>query len=174
MLRYAGAVVAVLAFCAPAVAQQTEAGAVVTQTETGFVSYTIKGNFDDVEFDLEDAINAEGLLIDYRGYVNKMLENTAEAVGAVAPDGSKSPFIDATYLHFCSGKLTHDAVDADPANVAICPYLVYVYELRSDPGMVTVGYRRPVAFTTNSPKSAVALGNIDALLNRIVRKAAGL
>ncbi len=165
MLKVAGAVLALLVLGGPAAAQRMEAG---------FVSYTVSANFDDVEFDLEDAITSEGLLIDYRGYVNTMLENTAEAVGAVAPDGSKSPYVDATYLHFCSGTLTHEVVAADPANVAICPYIVYAYELRSDPGTVIVGYRRPVSETNGSEQSIAALTKIEELLNRIVRKAAGL
>jgi hypothetical protein len=169
MLKYAGAMVAVLALGGPAAAQE-----VVQHKEAGFVSYTIAANYSDVAFDMEDAITAEGLLLDWTGFVNKMLESTAEAVGAVAADGSKSPFTDSNYWHFCSGKLTHDAVDADPANVAICPYIVFAYATRAAPGMVTVGYRRPLALTDVSEKSTAALGKIEELLDRIVRRAAHL
>lgn len=169
MLRYAGAVVAVVALGGPTAAQTVE-----QHKEAGFVSYTVAAQFSDVAFDVEDAITAEGLLLDWTGFVNKMLESTAEAVGAVAADGTKSPFVDSLYWHFCSGKLTHDAVDADPGNVAICPYIVFAYELHATPGMVTVGYRRPLAYTDPSEKSAAALGKIEELLDRIVRRAAHL
>lgn len=134
------------------------------------VSHNVSGSFEDVVFDLENAIVDEGLVIDYRGYLNAMLERTSETVGA-ATDGAKSPYIDATYMHFCSAALTHAAVSADPANVSICPYVVFAYELRSDPGTVVAGYRRPVAGT--SPASLKALGDIEALLDKIVMSATG-
>lgn len=133
------------------------------------VSYTVSGSFEDVVFDLENAIVDEGLVVDYRGHLNAMLERTSDAVGK-NPEGSpKTPYVDATYMHFCSAALTHAAVSADPANLSICPYIVFAYELKSAPGTVVAGYRRPIAGTSEA--SLAALANIDALLEKIVKSA---
>jgi len=131
------------------------------------VAYTVSGSFDDVVFDLENAVVDEGLVIDYRGHVNAMLERTSEVVGSTAADGAKSPFVDATYMHFCSAALTHAAVSADPANLAICPYILFAYETRAEPGTVHVGYRRPLGGPAEDTQAALA--DIEALLDRIVR-----
>ena len=136
----------------------------------GSVSYTATGNFDDVVFDLENAIIDEGLVIDYRGYVNDMLERTSD-VASASTDGAKSPYADATYMHFCSAALTHAVVAADSENIAICPYVVFAYELHSEPGTVHVGYRRPIAGPSEATQAALA--DIEALLDKIVRAAAG-
>ena len=139
--------------------------------EHSFVSYSVTGGFDDVVFELENAIVDEGLVIDYRGHVNAMLERTSEVVGNTADDGAKSPYIDATYMHFCSAALTHEAVSADVENLAICPYVIFAYELKNAPGTTYVGYRRPMA--GSSPESLTALGKIEALLDSIVKSASG-
>jgi len=137
-------------------------------SEHSFVSYAVTSSFEDVVFEVENAIVDEGLIIDYRGHVNTMLERTSEAVGN---KGEKSPYIDATYLHFCSAALTHEAVSADPENLAICPYVIFAYELKSAPGTTYVGYRRPLA--GSSEATLAALAKIEALLDRIVRSASG-
>ena len=139
--------------------------------EHSFVSYSVTGGFEDVVFELENAIVDEGLVIDYRGHVNAMLERTSEVVGSSADDGEKSPYIDATYMHFCSAALTHEAVTADVENLSICPYVIFAYELRATPGTTYVGYRRPMA--GSSPETLAALGKIEALLDRIVKSASG-
>lgn len=135
--------------------------------ESAAVAYTVAGSFDDVVFDLENAVVDEGLVIDYRGHVNAMLERTSDVVGAAAEGDEKSPYSDATYMHFCSAALTHAAVSADPANLAICPYILFAYELRAEPGTVHIGYRRPLGGPSDATQAA--LTNIEALLDRIVR-----
>lgn len=131
------------------------------------VSYSVSASFEDVVFELENAIVDEGLVIDYRGHVNSMLERTSETVGSDV----KSPYIDATYMQFCSAALTHAAVAADAENLSICPYVVFAYELRSAPGTVIAGYRRPVAGSSDASKAALA--DIEALLDKVVRSATG-
>lgn len=133
------------------------------------VEYTVAGAFDDVVFDLENAVVGEGLVIDYVGHVNSMLERTSEVVDG-AGNGEKSPYVGAVYMHFCSAALTHAAVSADPANIAICPYIVFAYETHAQPGTVHVGYRRPLA--GDSEATVAALANIEALLDQIVKSVA--
>lgn len=105
---------------------------------------TVNAEFDEVFADLQDTIINEGLVIDFIGNVDTMLERTSGAAKSVTPTGQKSPYLHAKYLQFCSSKLTHDAVSADPQNLAICPYIFFVYETRSKPGSITLGYRPPV------------------------------
>lgn len=137
-----------IALAAPTFAQEA---AYQTSTE---------GDFADVIAFIEEAIVAEGLVIDYRGHLGDMLARTGADVGAT------SPYADAEYLVFCSAKLTHAAVAADPANIAICPYTVFAYALASDPETIEVGYRHPVG--AGSLESGAAMAEIDALLRRIV------
>ena len=93
-----------------------------------------------------------------------MLTRTADAVNA------SSPYKDAVYIQFCSAKHTHAAVAASPENMAICPYIVFAYELKAENEKVALGYRRPKGAT--SPASIEALKGIDALLKEIVEQAA--
>ena len=46
---------------------------------------------------------------------------------------------------------------------------MYAYELRATPGMVTVGYRRPIA--SNSEASQKAFAKIEKLLSGIAKEA---
>lgn len=119
-----------------------------------------KAAFEDVMQDLQDAIINKGFVIDYIGNVDDMLKRTGGAVGG------ESPYIAAKYLHFCSAQLTHGAVEADPLNLAVCPYVVFVYEAKADPGTVVVGYRDFPEGSNDASKSAIAA--IVKLLDGIV------
>jgi len=123
-------------------------------------SKTVSGQFDLVTLDLQDAVVNKGLVIDYRGDVGAMLERTGSDVDA------NSPYANASYLHFCSAKTTHAAVAADSANIALCPYTVFAYELKQTPGQITVGYRRPYQPADDTSKNP--LEAIDQLLKSIV------
>jgi hypothetical protein len=61
-------------------------------------------------------------------------------------------------------------MEADPANIAFCPYVIFIYEAADRPGETVVGYRRPQA-AAGSEASRKALADIDALLDGIVRDA---
>lgn len=135
--------------------------------QPGYKVLTKKAAFGDVEFDLKDAIVNRGLVIDYTGYVGKMLARTS---GAVAGKDAESPYLHARYYQFCSAKLTHDAVSADPLNISICPYVVFLIELKSEPGVIRVGYRRP--FAGASAESHKAVAKVEALLNDVITEAA--
>ena len=53
---------------------------------------TVKGDFDEVFGDLQDAVINRGLVIDYVGDVGKMLERTADAAkGSDAKAGTAAP-----------------------------------------------------------------------------------
>lgn len=103
---------------------------------------TVEAEFEDIWFDLKDAIINAGLVIEHVGHVGKMLERTAEVVSD--PDNKSQPtYSQAKYLQFCSSKLTHQATGADPRNLSVCPFIIYAFEARQSPGKVSVGYRNP-------------------------------
>lgn len=125
---------------------------------------SVDASFDTVLQDLQDAIVNRGLVIDYVGHVDTMLERTAEASGV-----KETPYLNARYMQFCSSALTHEAAAADPSNLSMCPYLVYAYEARTAPGKVVVGYRAPDVRGDAASQAAGAL--VEALLKEIVDEA---
>lgn len=127
---------------------------------------TVEGAFEDVRLDLESAILNRGLVIDYEARVGAMLDRTGEDVGA-----EESIYTNADTLQFCSATLSRRAMEADPLNLAFCPYIVFIYEEADEEGTVHVGYRRLPE--TGSDESQAALGEVNALLDEIVQEAAG-
>jgi hypothetical protein len=131
--------------------------------------YSKQGDFEEVLHDLQDAVINRGLVIDYIGHVNTMLNRTSEAAESVTKTGNKSPYLNAKYIQFCSAKLTHEAVSANPYDLAICPYVVFIFEAHSEPGKIVVGYRRPIPGPSQMTRDAFA--KIDGLLEEIVKEA---
>ena len=109
-------------------------------------TYSKKADYDDVRFELTNAIIDRGLTIDYNGHIGKMLDHAANApVGAPV------------------------MMEADAMNIAFCPYVVFIYESVGEPGVVVVGYRRPSG--SGSPETKAALAELDALLGGITKEA---
>ncbi|HZT48206.1 MAG TPA: DUF302 domain-containing protein, partial [Hyphomicrobiaceae bacterium] len=76
----------------------------------------------------------------------------------------------AEFVTFCSAKLSRAMMEADPANIAYCPYVIFIYEAADRPGETVVGYRRPRPAGSDEA-SRKALADIDALLDGIVSDA---
>ena len=91
------------------------------------------GSFEDATFAVESAIVDQGLVIDYVSHVGEMLNRTGGDVGS-----DKMLFKEADIFVFCSAVLSREVMEADPANIAHCPYGIYVAE--TDDGVV-VGRR---------------------------------
>jgi len=132
------------------------------------VTYSKKAKFEDVRDDLKLAIEAKGLVIDYQSFVNRMLERTGKDVGS-----TRKLYIDARAFVFCSAALSRKTMEADPANMAICPYSIAVYAMADEPEKVYVSYRRPWR-PDGSAASKAALKEVETLLDRIAREAVGL
>jgi uncharacterized protein (DUF302 family) len=133
------------------------------------VTYSKKGaRFDDVRDEVKLAIQGKGLVIDYESFVNRMLERTGKDVGS-----ARKLYADAQAFVFCSAALSRKTVEADPANVSLCPYSIMVYATARDPGTVHVSYKRPWR-PDGSAASKAALKEVEALLDRIAREALGL
>jgi uncharacterized protein (DUF302 family) len=138
-------------------------GSVLAQG-TALMLYSKKGGYDDVRFDLQNAIISRGLTVDFNGQISKMLERTGADVGS-----TKSIYKQAEYFTFCSAKLSRTTMEADPLNVGFCPYVVFIYETAAAPGTIHVGYRRPQL--QGSVESKAALEAVERLLDSIAKDA---
>lgn len=118
--------------------------------------YDYDGSFDDATFGVESAIVGRGLVIDWTSHVGEMLERTRADVGS-----DVVIYDNADIFMFCSATLSRKMMEADPANIAYCPYGVFVTD---KDGKVQVGYR-------NQPEGVMQ--EVQALLDDIAREAAG-
>ena len=132
------------------------------------VTYSKKAKFEDVRDDLKLAIEAKGLVIDYQSFVNRMLERTGKDVGS-----ARKLYADAQAFVFCSAALSRKTMEADAANVSLCPYTMTVYATAREPEKVLVSYRRPWR-PDGAAASKAALKEVEALLDSIAREAVGL
>ena len=105
------------------------AGAAMAQDVT---AYDYEGSFDDASFALENAIIGQGLVVDHVSHVGEMLARTREDVGS-----DVKLFEDAVVMQFCSAILSRKVMEADPMNIAHCPYSIFVTDID---GAVSVGY----------------------------------
>ena len=113
------------------------------------------GSFDDAVFAVETAIVGRGLNIDYVSHIGEMLARTGADVGS-----DVKIFDNAQAFLFCSAVLSRKMMEADPMNIAHCPYSVFVADQN---GNVVIGHR-------NMPEGAMQ--EVQALLDEIVREAA--
>ena len=114
------------------------------------------GNFEDAAFAVESAIVGEGLVIDYVSHVGTMLNRTKDDVG-----GGKDLYDNANIYLFCSASLSRKVMEADPMNIAHCPYGIFVTDMG---GKVEVGYRE-------MPEGPMQ--EVEDLLEKISQEAVG-
>ena len=119
-------------------------------------TYEYDGSFKDAAFSVESAIVGKGLVIDYVSHTGEMLNRTGADVGSKV-----KLFDEADIFVFCSAVVSRKVMEADPMNIAHCPYGIFVAERE---GKVTVGYR-------NYPKGPMQA--VQTLLDEIVKEAVG-
>ena len=117
-------------------------------------TYAFNGSFEDATFAVESAIVDKGLVIDYVSHTGAMLNRTGADVGS-----DKKLYDAADIFLFCSAVLSRKVMEADPMNIAHCPYGIFVTD-KDD--KVMVGYR-------NMPEGPMQ--EVQALLDEIVRAA---
>ncbi|MEE9315302.1 MAG: DUF302 domain-containing protein [Rhizobiaceae bacterium] len=127
--------------------------------------YVVEAPFEDVRQDLGDGVVSLGYKVDHESFIGDMLARTSADVG-----GKKSIFKKAELIQFCSAVLSRAAMEADPANIAFCPYILFAYERTDEPGKVHVGFRR--LDETGSEASKKALAKINSVLDGIAKEAA--
>jgi uncharacterized protein (DUF302 family) len=119
-------------------------------------TYPFDGSFEDAAFAVETAIVGKGLVVDYRSHVGEMLNRTGADVGS-----DVRIFDNADVFLFCSAVLSRKVMEADPMNIAHCPYGIFVTDRE---GQVSVGYR-------HLPEGAMQ--EVQTLLDGIAREAVG-
>jgi|ERR1043166_5497904 uncharacterized protein (DUF302 family) len=122
------------------------------------VLHAVNGSFDSVKDKVVFAIENHGLVLNYTAHVGDMLERTGKDIGS-----GKKLFAQAEVLEFCSAQLSRQAMEADPHNVAFCPYAIAVYALPGNTGKAYISYRRPPGSKAMQP--------VARLLAEIVRDA---
>lgn len=132
------------------------------------VTYSKAARYDEVRDDLKLAIEAKGLVVDHESHIGRMLERTGKDVGS-----TRKIYADGQAFVFCSAALSRRTMEADPANIAFCPYGIVVYATAQEPGKVHVAYRRPWR-AGGSAASRAALKEVEKLLDGIAREALGL
>ena len=118
--------------------------------------YAYDGTFEDAAFSVESAIVGKGLVIDYVSHVGEMLNRTGSDVGS-----DVKLFEEADIFVFCSAVVSRTVMEADPMNIAHCPYGIFVADRAGD---VVVGFR-------NYPEGAMQ--GVQTLLDGIAREAVG-
>lgn len=124
-----------------------------------------QGNFEDVRDDLVMAIESRGIKINHTNYIAKMLERTGESLGA-----TKQVYGMGEQVEFCKSNLSRAQMEADPANMVFCPYIISVYTLPKDGKTVYVAYRNPQA-PGGGKATAQALNDVAKLLDEITNEA---
>ena len=130
--------------------------ATVATAEPEATTYLYDGSFDDATFGVESAIVGKGLVIDYVSHVGEMLDRTGADLGS-----DVKLFEAADIFVFCSAVVSRKVMEADPANIAFCPYGVFVTDRD---GEVRVGYR-------HYPEGPMQ--EVQTLLDDIAREATG-
>ncbi len=121
----------------------------------GVTTYPFEGDFDDATFAVESAIIDRGLVIDYVSKVGNMLNRTGADVGS-----DVKIFDNANVYLFCSAVISRKMMEADPMNIAYCPYGIFVAD---QGGKVVIGYR-------DQPEGVMQ--EVQKLLDEIAREAA--
>ena len=120
------------------------------------ITYAFDGTFEDATFSVESAILDAGLVIDYVSHTGEMLERTGQDLGS-----DVRIFDAADIFLFCSAVVSRRVMEADPMNVAHCPYSIFVADRA---GEVMIGYRR-------YPDGIMQ--QVQALLDSLVQDALG-
>jgi uncharacterized protein (DUF302 family) len=116
------------------------------------------GTFADVKEDLVAAIEQRGLVVSFTAHVGDMLERTGRDLGKTGKIYGRAEVIE-----FCSAAVSRAMMEADPLNLAYCPYTIAVYTLPGRPGVVHLARR---AYPPNA-----ALKPVAALLDGIIADA---
>lgn len=140
------------------------AGDKPSRNASPIVIHSVDGDFESVREAVELAITNRGLVVDHVSHIGDMLERTGKDIGA-----KKQVYGKAHSLQFCSAGISRETMEADPKNIAFCPYIVFVYTLPDNPKKVYVGYRRPPPLGSKASKASLA--KVEELLQGIVNEA---
>ena len=126
------------------------------------MTYQADDIFESVKENVEDAIIDRGMVIGRTLHAREMLERTGPDLGF-----SRSVYLEAVTLEFCSAAISHRMIATDPVNIVVCPFTIAVYVKADEPDNVFVSFRRPVPVGDDGSIAA----DIFSLLDGIAREA---
>lgn len=113
--------------------------------------YKVKGSYEDVRVDLDYAITGLGIKVNGVSYIADMLVRTGKDLGR-----TKKLYERAEAIQFCSATLSRNMMEADPMNIAFCPYIIYIFSLPGEKNTVYLGYRKLPEFSSAESRKAAA------------------
>ena len=128
-------------------------------------THSTENSFTDVKDRLVFTIENRGLVVSYTAQVGAMLERTGGDIGV-----SRPIYINAEVIEFCSATLSRATMEADPHNIAHCPYSIAVYVLARERERVYVAHRM-LGSRSGTDASGRAMLEVEKLIAEIVREA---
>lgn len=129
---------------------------------TAVVSKTT-GTFEEVKENLTTALTNRGMVVNNVAHIGDMLARTGKDIGKANP-----VYVKAEAIEFCSATISRKTMEADPHNIAYCPYVIAIYVLPKEPKTVYVTYRKPTG--TGSKASNASLAEVEKLLRELVKE----
>ncbi len=133
------------------------------EVPTPVIVYPAASEFEEVIDNIKMAITDRGMLVSGTLHVGDMLNRTRKDLGF-----EKQVYLRAESVEFCSARMSHLMVAADPGNLVICPFTVAAYVLADNPDQVYIAYREHV-LAGESDETARA---VREMLDGIAREAA--
>lgn len=121
-------------------------------------------SFADMLDGVKEIIQGKGINIAHTLPPSDMLERTGPAFGI-----TDQVLKDGEIIEFCSAKISHQLIQANPENISLCPFTISVYVLSSDPGNVRMTFRKPYVLDEASQK---AVDQMTELVKGIIEEAA--
>lgn len=121
------------------------------------------GTFEEVKENLTNALTNRGMVVNNVAHIGDMLARTGKDIGKAS-----QVYVKAEAVEFCSATVSRKTMEADPHNIAYCPYVIAIYVLPKEPKTVYVTYRKPTG--TGSKASTASLAEVEKLLRELVKE----
>lgn len=121
------------------------------------------GTFEEVKENLTNALTNRGMVVNNVAHIGDMLARTGKDIGK-----ANSVYVKAEAIEFCSATISRNTMEADPHNIAYCPYVIAIYTLPKEPKTVYVTYRKPTG--AGSRASNASLAEVEKLLRELVKE----
>ena len=122
------------------------------------------GKYSDTLEAVKEIIKSKGINIAHTLPPSDMLGRTGPAFGVTKPI-----LKDGEIIEFCSAKVSHQLIMANPENIVLCPFVISVYVLSEDPANVRMTYRMPHVI---DEASQTAVDAMNELVIAIIEEAA--
>ena len=113
------------------------------------------GKYSDTLEAVKEIIKSKGINIAHTLPPSDMLGRTGPAFGITQPI-----LQDGEIIEFCSAKVSHQLIQANPENIVLCPFVISVYVLSEDPANVRMTYRMPYVIDEASQTAIEAMNDL--------------